>query len=157
VPAASSEEQAHALEALRQAEHVQPAPVAVAPAAPAPVAPAAAAPSSSGDQAQALQALRQAEVPAAGKAPESAGAAARRKKEQEAVALRIEKLQKEMNHPAAGTLTAAPAPSAAPSPAVAPAATGKEQRLADLLRRYQADEITPLQYHTERAKIVAEP
>ena len=40
---------------------------------------------------------------------------------------------------------------------VAPAATGKEQRLADLLRRYQADEITPLQYHTERAKIVAEP
>jgi len=28
----------------------------------------------------------------------------------------------------------------------------KEQKLADLLRRYNADEITPLEYHTERAK-----
>ena len=34
---------------------------------------------------------------------------------------------------------------------------GRAQRLAELLRRYQADEITPLEYHTERAKIIAEP
>ena len=30
----------------------------------------------------------------------------------------------------------------------------KQQRLNDLLRRYQADEITPTQYHEERAKIL---
>ena len=33
----------------------------------------------------------------------------------------------------------------------------KEQKLADLLRKYRNDEITPQQYHTERAKILAEP
>jgi hypothetical protein len=33
----------------------------------------------------------------------------------------------------------------------------KQQQLNDLLRRYQADEVTPAQYHQERAKILAEP
>jgi len=33
----------------------------------------------------------------------------------------------------------------------------KQQRLAELLRRYQADEVTPAQYHEERAKILAQP
>ncbi|MEO5802601.1 MAG: hypothetical protein ABIR24_03660 [Verrucomicrobiota bacterium] len=33
----------------------------------------------------------------------------------------------------------------------------KEGRLADLLRKYKADEITPHDYHIERAKILAEP
>lgn len=33
----------------------------------------------------------------------------------------------------------------------------KQQRLAELLRRYQADELTPAQYHQERAKILAAP
>jgi len=33
----------------------------------------------------------------------------------------------------------------------------KQQRLAELLRRYQADEINPAQYHEERAKILAQP
>jgi len=33
----------------------------------------------------------------------------------------------------------------------------KQQRLAELLRRYQADEVTPAQYHQERAKILAQP
>jgi hypothetical protein len=33
----------------------------------------------------------------------------------------------------------------------------KAQRLADLLAAYRADKITPLEYHTERAKILAEP
>jgi hypothetical protein len=42
-------------------------------------------------------------------------------------------------------------------PAKTNAPPTKEQKLADLLRRYQADEITPYQYHMERARIVAEP
>ena len=33
----------------------------------------------------------------------------------------------------------------------------KQQKLDELLRRYRADEVTPEQYHTERAKIVSEP
>jgi hypothetical protein len=47
-------------------------------------------------------------------------------------------------------------PAPIPPPASPPELT-KEQKLADLLRRYEADEITPYQYHMERAKIVAEP
>ncbi|HEX4644698.1 MAG TPA: hypothetical protein VH598_03745 [Verrucomicrobiae bacterium] len=33
----------------------------------------------------------------------------------------------------------------------------KEQRLDDLLRLYKADQITPLEYHVQRAKIIAGP
>ncbi len=33
----------------------------------------------------------------------------------------------------------------------------KETRLADLLKKYKTDEISPDAYHTERAKILAEP
>jgi hypothetical protein len=33
----------------------------------------------------------------------------------------------------------------------------KAQKLTDLLQAYKADRITPLEYHTERAKILAEP
>ena len=33
----------------------------------------------------------------------------------------------------------------------------RDQKLADLLRRYRADEITPHEYHEGRAKIMAEP
>ena len=33
----------------------------------------------------------------------------------------------------------------------------KEQKLNELTRRYKNDEITPLQYQTERARIIAEP
>jgi hypothetical protein len=38
-----------------------------------------------------------------------------------------------------------------------PISMAKQQKLSDLLRQYQADEITPEQYHSERAKILAEP
>jgi hypothetical protein len=41
-----------------------------------------------------------------------------------------------------------------PPPAVA---ADKEQRLQELLRKYKADQITPEQYHLQRAKILAEP
>ena len=52
----------------------------------------------------------------------------------------------------------APAQAAASTPtANTNAPSTKEQKLADLLRRYQADEITPYEYHMERAKIIAEP
>ena len=54
---------------------------------------------------------------------------------------------------------AAPAPANFP-PIVAPPTplpASKESRLADLLRQYKADTITPEQYHIQRAKILAEP
>ncbi len=33
----------------------------------------------------------------------------------------------------------------------------KEQRLADLLEMYKSDQISPAEYHNQRAKIMAEP
>jgi hypothetical protein len=38
-----------------------------------------------------------------------------------------------------------------------PISMAKQQRLAELLRKYKADDITPAQYHEERARILAEP
>lgn len=38
-----------------------------------------------------------------------------------------------------------------------PISDAKHQQLQELLRRYQADELTPSQYHLERAKILAQP
>jgi hypothetical protein len=38
-----------------------------------------------------------------------------------------------------------------------PVSADKQQKLANLLRRYQADEVTPAEYQQERAKILAEP
>jgi hypothetical protein len=38
-----------------------------------------------------------------------------------------------------------------------PLSPDKQQRLAELLRKYRADEVSPEQYHAERAKILAEP
>lgn len=43
------------------------------------------------------------------------------------------------------------------APSSTPEISSKQSRLAELLRRYKADEITPRDYHLERAKIVAEP
>ena len=33
----------------------------------------------------------------------------------------------------------------------------KQQKLAELLRKYRAEEITPEEYHLQRAKIISEP
>jgi hypothetical protein len=51
-----------------------------------------------------------------------------------------------------------------PSPALqalqapaAPVSQDKQQRLAELLRKYKADQLTPEQYHAERAKILESP
>ncbi|HEX3716412.1 MAG TPA: hypothetical protein VH595_00460 [Verrucomicrobiae bacterium] len=80
----------------------------------------------------------------------AASAALQRQKAQDEVAQRLEKLQ--------GQIKSQPAPTPASTPTENTGiAASKEQRLADLLRRYRADEITPLEYHTERAKIIAEP
>jgi hypothetical protein len=38
-----------------------------------------------------------------------------------------------------------------------PVSVEKQQKLDDLLRKYKADELTPEQYHEQRAKILAEP
>jgi hypothetical protein len=38
-----------------------------------------------------------------------------------------------------------------------PLSPAKQQQLADLLKRYEADEVTPEQYQAERAKILAQP
>ena len=42
-----------------------------------------------------------------------------------------------------------------PTPGSVP--TTRDEKLADLLRKYKADLITPREYHQERAKIIAEP
>lgn len=54
------------------------------------------------------------------------------------------------------TLKGAPEfpPMQPPPPAVS---ADKEQRLQELLSKYKADQITPEQYHEQRAKILAEP
>ena len=52
--------------------------------------------------------------------------------------------------------TIGPRESNASSPE-SPLSADKQQRLAELLKKYRADEIGPEQYHTERAKILAEP
>lgn len=64
--------------------------------------------------------------------------------------------------PAKSAPVFSPAPVvAAPSTAnletpVSPLSGSKQDRLAELLRRYKADEVTPQEYHTQRAKIIAE-
>lgn len=42
-------------------------------------------------------------------------------------------------------------------PPASPLSAAKQARLADLLSRYKADTITALEYHTQRAAILAEP
>ena len=53
----------------------------------------------------------------------------------------------------ARSLSQMPPAQAPPSPLPA----SKQQRLDDLLQAYRMDRISPEQYHTQRAKILAEP
>jgi hypothetical protein len=139
-----------------------------------------AAPAPNADQLQALQALRQAEsqpvtvdptVPA-GNAPSSAVQNVPISQDQSATASRAQELAAERaiterataeerarearTHAEAEKLKRQMKKTAPTEPVVAPP-TDKEHRLADLLRRYEADEITPYEYHLQRAKIIAEP
>jgi hypothetical protein len=63
--------------------------------------------------------------------------------------------------PAAPVLDQAPAnPVFSPTPIEAPASplpVTKQDRLADLLRRYKADQISAADYHSQRAAVIAEP
>jgi hypothetical protein len=144
----ATEDQQKALQALRQVESAPVTSEQNAISNPAPAAP--------GTAAQAIEAERR----AAAKAAKEKAAAARKearemaaaKKRNEEAARRAEELKKEMQK------STVQVPGAAPQPAPANfTLSGKEQRLADLLRRYQADEITPYEYHTLRARIIAEP
>jgi hypothetical protein len=45
----------------------------------------------------------------------------------------------------------------APPTTSAKVATTKDEKLAELLRKYKADELSPREYHEQRAKILAEP
>lgn len=67
----------------------------------------------------------------------------------------VQKIEEKKSAVAAKSETKAKA-AKTPAP-IAPNLTTKEGRLAELLRKYKADEITPRDYHIERAKIVAEP
>ena len=64
-------------------------------------------------------------------------------------------LSDKWNAAAGVTSTAAPVIAAEPEKPKGPMT--KMERLAELTRRYKADELTPQEYHTQRAKIVAEP
>ncbi len=184
VPATSSEDNARELDALRKAELGQAAPPAEAVAAPEPAVAVAVPASSPDENARALKALHQAEhgelpppkaigvapSPWPGDKPMNSDEATKRKRTQEEVAKRLEKLERDLNGsttvaakvsaPAASSATATASVASAPAraPGSRPVITAeKEQRLADLLRLYKSDQITPLQYHSERAKILAEP
>jgi hypothetical protein len=70
--------------------------------------------------------------------------------------------------PVASTPAPAPSLNSSPAPVIAvpltanmeapmsPLSGSKQDRLAELLRRYKIDEITPQEYHQQRAKIIAE-
>jgi hypothetical protein len=56
-----------------------------------------------------------------------------------------------MAAPETGSTTPAPAPAQPTGPRT------KQQKLMDLLELYKADKLTPAEYHSQRAKILAEP
>lgn len=58
--------------------------------------------------------------------------------------------------PAATVVVAAPKPTQIEAPVSSPVPVTKQGRLAELLRRYKADEMTAQDYHSQRAAILAE-
>jgi 2-oxoglutarate dehydrogenase E2 component (dihydrolipoamide succinyltransferase) len=141
---------------------VAPAPV-VAPAPPVvsePVPPSApAAPAIPSGQQPALEALRQAESTPVTNAV-TPPATAKQQREQDELKLKQQKEAQKAAVAAARKKAKSEAKKEtkiAPAPVTTNALSAKEQKLADLLRRYQADEITPYEYHLERAKIISEP
>jgi hypothetical protein len=78
-----------------------------------------------------------------------------------------QKMKELAAQPAAQTVGTAPGQKAPKKPGVQPfpplkgpppaVAADKQQRLDELLRKYKADELTPEEYHLQRAKIVGEP
>jgi hypothetical protein len=138
------------------------APVVVAPVAePAPVAPAVAAPAAAQPAASAPVDEAQAERLREAVRARLAQDAATQPQPQQVVTHGSD-LEPTMSTttivaapPAAITKPTAKAPVTLEAPAL-PISGSKEQRLATLLQQYKADQITPQQYHEERAKILAE-
>lgn len=90
-----------------------------------------------------LEKLSQPEPETIVKADNSAQAAARA-----ALLDKLAQTPAPVTTPSASVVASTPAP-------VAPALpSSKEERLAELLAKYKADQITPLEYHTQRAEII---
>ena len=133
-----------------------------APAAVAPVAPATAIEAAPADAAPVVETpAPAATAPAA--AVETAAPVATAPTDTTRAAL-LQKMHELDTKPAVAAEPTAPAvanaevkaPVAKPTPSAAPALS-KDERLMLLLARYKADQITPEQYHTQRAAILAEP
>lgn len=168
VQAADSAQDARLREALRQKMNELNNPAAT-PVAPAVVTPAPAAPKATKPATVVVPATV---VPAPAAAPAASTSAPTDQDDALTARLRQaleERMAQEAKFPAKASTVAAPG---APATAVQPAATvpgevpmvapalpisgSKEQRLEQLLQQYKADQITPEQYHAQRAKILAE-
>ncbi len=146
VPSGDSPAQKQALEALRAQQAAKPVPIVVS--APKPMAqpkpkPAPAPAAKPVEMKKAAPVVVSAPKPPA---PKPAVAASTPKPAATVAA------PKSVAKPAAPTQVSKAAP--APIPAMAP--TTKEGKLAELTRRYLNDEVTPREYHTQRAKILAD-
>lgn len=153
IQAQDSAEQAAARKALLEALGNPPA--ATAPAAPA--APATVAPPTAPAPAPAPAAPPVVQTPAPAEAPAPVAA---QPGDNEAQAKARAALAQQMGTASSAPVTtAAPAKSSAAQPVVntAPVLSSKEQKLQALLARYKADQITPQQYHEQRAAVLAEP
>lgn len=151
---ASPEAQNRALELLRQTISQEPSQTPTTPSAPQPVevtpAPAMtampAAAASADQQQQAIMLLRQtmAEQPHAAAPARPTGSSGAKSAKSKSSGSK--------------TATVSPAPgSDSAAPLALPLPMTKQQRLADILEQYRADQLTPAQYQAERAKILAEP
>jgi hypothetical protein len=135
---------------------------AAEPAAQPPPAPAAQPPADSESITKAREALRQkmkeleAQPTAATNAPASAGTNTAPAKAKSTASKSEAKpaVEKAPKKPAA--VKNAPVFPPIQGPA-SPVSADKQQRLAELLRKYKADELTPEEYHVQRAKIMGEP
>ena len=107
-------------------------------------------------QAQAdAKAKKEAEKKAKAEAVAKKKAEAKARKEAEAKA-KAEKGKAGQSTTNAPAVRKAPVTKPLESPPL-PISADKEQRLQELLKKYKADQLTPEQYQTERAKILAEP
>ena len=95
-----------------------------------------------------------ASVPAAAPAPAAAKPAEAKPKPAASKTEVKPTAEKAPKSPAAVKGASAFPPLQAPPPTVS---ADKQQRLAELLRKYKAEELTPEEYHQQRAKIMSEP
>jgi hypothetical protein len=98
----------------------------------------------------------EAQPPTPAAAPAPAVAKPGEAKPQETVSIPEAKPKEEKALRKPAIVKGAPAfpPIQSPPPSIS---TDKQQRLAELLRKYKAEEITPEEYHQQRAKILSEP